>query len=143
MLFTVQRMRSARACVRVLALLREQNSCGSSQEHTPCGRNDWGRESGEGRICPVIFVGDGRAGKSYLASCLVGTEAWGLTKRRRAGWASEDCLSLLEDTFVSSDSAESVTEGIDAVAVPVARPAVVSPMGVQTPEFHARMAIPY
>eukprot|EP00439_Symbiodinium_sp_Y106_P064768 s59_g10.t1 len=90
-------MRSARACVRVLALLREQNSCGSSQEHTPCGRNDWGRESGEGRICPVIFVGDGRAGKSYLASCLVGTE----------------------DTFVSSDSAESVTEGIDAVAVPV------------------------
>ncbi|CAE7474648.1 GBP7 [Symbiodinium sp. CCMP2456] len=50
-----------------------------------------------GRICPVIFVGDGRAGKSYLASCLVGTE----------------------DAFVSSDSAESVTEGIDAVAVPV------------------------
>lgn len=52
-----------------------------------------------GHICPVIFVGDGRSGKSYLASCLV--EA--------------------EDAFVSSDSAESVTEGIDIVAVPLNR----------------------
>ena len=40
------------------------------------------RDSGEGRICPVIFVGDGRAGKSYLASCLVGTEAGALTASR-------------------------------------------------------------
>ena len=40
---------------------------------------------------------------------------------------------LSEDAFVSSDSAESVTEGIDAVAVPVARLAVVSPIsGEQT-----------
>lgn len=27
-----------------------------------------------GHICPVIFVGDGRSGKSYLASCLVEAE---------------------------------------------------------------------
>ncbi|CAJ1381971.1 unnamed protein product, partial [Effrenium voratum] len=52
-----------------------------------------------GQICPIIFVGDGRSGKSYLASCLVGAE----------------------DAFTSSDSAESVTEGIDVVAVPVSQ----------------------
>lgn len=44
-----------------------------------------------GNICPVIFVGDGRGGKSYLASRLVGEEG----------------------AFVSCDSAEPVTEGID------------------------------
>ncbi|CAJ1363437.1 unnamed protein product [Effrenium voratum] len=57
------------------------------------------RESSTGQICPIIFVGDGRSGKSYLASCLVGAE----------------------DAFTSSDSAESVTEGIDVVAVPVSQ----------------------
>ncbi|CAK9055045.1 unnamed protein product [Durusdinium trenchii] len=56
------------------------------------------RELG-GHICPIIFVGDGRSGKSYLASCLVDAE----------------------DAFVSSDSAESVTEGIDVLAVPVSK----------------------
>jgi len=51
-----------------------------------------------GNVCPVILIGDGRAGKSYLGSRIVGSE----------------------DAFESSDSAESVTEGIDVVAVPVA-----------------------
>lgn len=51
-----------------------------------------------GNVCPVILIGDGRAGKSYLGSRIVNSE----------------------DAFESSDSAESVTEGIDVVAVPVA-----------------------
>ncbi|CAK0809994.1 unnamed protein product [Prorocentrum cordatum] len=45
----------------------------------------------KGPICPVVFIGDGRCGKSYLASRLVGTH----------------------EAFVSSDSCEAVTEGID------------------------------
>lgn len=50
-----------------------------------------------GRICPIIFVGDGRGGKSYLASRVLGAD----------------------DAFVSSDTCEPVTEGIDMIAVPV------------------------
>mmetsp|Transcript_152230 Transcript_152230/g.268792 ORF Transcript_152230/g.268792 Transcript_152230/m.268792 type:complete len:121 (-) Transcript_152230:14-376(-) len=46
-----------------------------------------------GPICPVIFIGDGRGGKSYLASRIAGDE----------------------ESFTSSDSAEPVTEGIDVV----------------------------
>jgi hypothetical protein len=50
----------------------------------------------KGPICPVVFIGDGRCGKSYLASRLVGTH----------------------EAFVSSNSCEAVTEGIDiAVAM--------------------------
>lgn len=48
-------------------------------------------------ICPVIFLGDGRAGKSYLASRMVNSET----------------------AFLSSDSAEPVTEGVDIVSLPV------------------------
>jgi len=50
-----------------------------------------------GLIYPVILMGDGRAGKSYLASRVLG----------------------LEDAFLSSDSAEPVTEGIDIVVWPL------------------------
>jgi hypothetical protein len=53
-------------------------------------------KSMKGPICPVVFIGDGRCGKSYLASRLVGTH----------------------EAFVSSNSCEAVTEGIDiAVAM--------------------------
>lgn len=52
-----------------------------------------------GLVYPVILMGDGRAGKSYLASRLLG----------------------LEEAFVSSDSAEPVTEGIDCVVFPMAK----------------------
>mmetsp|Transcript_113274 Transcript_113274/g.283733 ORF Transcript_113274/g.283733 Transcript_113274/m.283733 type:complete len:627 (-) Transcript_113274:83-1963(-) len=52
-----------------------------------------------GRIYPVILMGDGRAGKSYLASRILG----------------------LEEAFVSSDSAEPVTEGIDAIVCPMSK----------------------
>mmetsp|Transcript_47579 Transcript_47579/g.101807 ORF Transcript_47579/g.101807 Transcript_47579/m.101807 type:complete len:640 (+) Transcript_47579:134-2053(+) len=52
-----------------------------------------------GYIYPVILMGDGRAGKSYLASRFLN----------------------LEEIFVSSDSAEPVTEGIDAVVVPMSK----------------------
>lgn len=51
-----------------------------------------------GIVHPVIFLGDGRGGKSYMASRLAGDE----------------------DSFVSSDTAEPVTEGIDIVVRPVA-----------------------
>lgn len=50
-----------------------------------------------GHIFPIIFVGDGRGGKSYLASRVVG----------------------LEDAFESCDSAEPVTQGIDMWAGPI------------------------
>lgn len=50
-----------------------------------------------GPVCPVIFIGDGRGGKSYLASRLAGDD----------------------EAFTSSDSAEPVTEGIDVVIRPV------------------------
>lgn len=43
-----------------------------------------------GPVCPIAFVGDGRAGKSFLASKIAG-----------------------EGTFVEDDSDEAVTEGID------------------------------
>jgi hypothetical protein len=49
-----------------------------------------------GPVCPVAFVGDGRSGKSFLASKLVGKE----------------------DAFVTDDSDVAVTEGIDVVVVP-------------------------
>jgi hypothetical protein len=52
-----------------------------------------------GTIYPVIFIGDGRGGKSYLASRLTGDP----------------------ESFASSDSAEPVTEGIDIVVGPVAK----------------------
>lgn len=64
-----------------------------------------------GPICPVIFIGDGRGGKSYLASRLAGDE----------------------ESFTSSDSAEPVTEGIDIVVRPVSKILQESGMeGVQT-----------
>lgn len=44
-------------------------------------------------VCPIIVIGDGRAGKSYLGSMLYG-----------------------EDVFPTDDSAEAVTEGIDTAA---------------------------
>lgn len=44
-----------------------------------------------GPVCPVAFVGDGRSGKSYLASKLVGKA----------------------EAFKTDDSADAVTEGID------------------------------
>lgn len=47
-----------------------------------------------GPLCPIAFVGDGRSGKSYLASKVVGTGA-----------------------FKDDDSDEAVTEGIDVVAI--------------------------
>mmetsp|Transcript_8718 Transcript_8718/g.17926 ORF Transcript_8718/g.17926 Transcript_8718/m.17926 type:complete len:380 (-) Transcript_8718:8-1147(-) len=47
-----------------------------------------------GPLCPVAFVGDGRSGKSYLASKVVGAGA-----------------------FKEDDSDEAVTEGIDVVAI--------------------------
>mmetsp|Transcript_66942 Transcript_66942/g.143130 ORF Transcript_66942/g.143130 Transcript_66942/m.143130 type:complete len:608 (+) Transcript_66942:76-1899(+) len=50
-----------------------------------------------GLICPVIFIGDGRSGKSFLASHLLGDP----------------------NAFVSDDTAEPVTEGIDIVVAPV------------------------
>lgn len=49
----------------------------------------------KGKICPIVFIGDARAGKSYLASRLIGSH----------------------DAFVSSDFSESVTEGIDIAVV--------------------------
>lgn len=49
-----------------------------------------------GKICPIILIGDGRAGKSYLASRVLNTTA-----------------------FLSSDSMDAVTEGIDIVSMPV------------------------
>lgn len=52
-----------------------------------------------GVITPVIFIGDGRGGKSYLASRVL----------------------CLEEAFVSSDSAEPVTEGIDIAVQSVDR----------------------
>lgn len=51
-----------------------------------------------GVLVPIIFIGDGRGGKSYMASRLVGDA----------------------EAFVSSDSAEPVTEGIDFVVAPLA-----------------------
>lgn len=51
----------------------------------------------KGSIYPVILMGDGRSGKSYLASRLLD----------------------LEESFVTSDSCEAVTEGIDALVWPV------------------------
>mmetsp|Transcript_16747 Transcript_16747/g.39252 ORF Transcript_16747/g.39252 Transcript_16747/m.39252 type:complete len:383 (+) Transcript_16747:74-1222(+) len=51
-----------------------------------------------GPVCPVAFVGDGRSGKSYLASKIVG-----------------------DGTFPTDDSATAVTEGID-VAVLSSKP---------------------
>lgn len=50
-----------------------------------------------GVLIPVIFIGDGRGGKSYLASRLAGDA----------------------EAFLSSDSAEPVTEGIDFVVTPL------------------------
>mmetsp|Transcript_11299 Transcript_11299/g.26591 ORF Transcript_11299/g.26591 Transcript_11299/m.26591 type:complete len:619 (+) Transcript_11299:60-1916(+) len=50
----------------------------------------------DGLLCPFVFLGDGRAGKSFLASALLG----------QAG------------VFVSSDSSQSVTEGIDVAVGP-------------------------
>lgn len=55
----------------------------------------------EGTICPVIFMGDGRGGKSYLASRLLGGDEKG--------------------PFFSSDAAVAVTEGIDVYAAPVSQ----------------------
>lgn len=51
-----------------------------------------------GPICPIIIIGDGRGGKSYLASRVLDNA----------------------NAFASSDSAEPVTEGIDIVVEPVA-----------------------
>jgi len=48
-----------------------------------------------GPVCPVAFVGDGRSGKSFLASKLAG-----------------------EGTFAQDDSADAVTEGIDVAVMP-------------------------
>lgn len=48
-----------------------------------------------GPICPIAFVGDGRSGKSFLASKLVG-----------------------EGTFATDDSDVAVTEGIDVAVLP-------------------------
>lgn len=45
----------------------------------------------KGPVSPVVLIGDGRGGKSYLASRILQTD----------------------DAFVSSDSAEPVTEGVD------------------------------
>mmetsp|Transcript_15524 Transcript_15524/g.24594 ORF Transcript_15524/g.24594 Transcript_15524/m.24594 type:complete len:604 (-) Transcript_15524:194-2005(-) len=50
-----------------------------------------------GVLVPIIFIGDGRGGKSYMASRLVGDS----------------------EAFASSDSAEPVTEGIDFVVTPL------------------------
>ncbi|CAJ1443859.1 unnamed protein product [Effrenium voratum] len=47
-----------------------------------------------GPLCPIAFVGDGRSGKSYLASKTVGVDA-----------------------FKDDDSEEAVTEGIDVAAI--------------------------
>lgn len=55
----------------------------------------------EGTICPVIFMGDGRGGKSYLASRLLGGDDKG--------------------PFFSSDAAVAVTEGIDIYSAPVSQ----------------------
>jgi len=60
-----------------------------------------------GLICPVIFIGDGRAGKSYLASRVAG----------------------VPDVFASSDSAEPVTEGIDICTLPVDK--VLQELGIE------------
>lgn len=49
-------------------------------------------------ICPVILIGDGRGGKSYLSSRILGAP----------------------DAFRSDNTAEPVTEGIDIVIAPVA-----------------------
>lgn len=49
-----------------------------------------------GPLCPIAFVGDGRSGKSYLASKLVGQEG----------------------AFETDDSDVAVTEGIDVAIVP-------------------------
>ncbi|CAE8721039.1 unnamed protein product, partial [Polarella glacialis] len=46
-----------------------------------------------GPVCPIAFVGDGRSGKSFLASRIAG-----------------------EGTFKDDDSDVAVTEGIDVVA---------------------------
>lgn len=64
-----------------------------------------------GRIYPVILMGDGRAGKSYLASRILNTE----------------------DAFASSSSAESVTEGID-ICIRDLRELVNSFPDAQTPK---------
>jgi len=48
-----------------------------------------------GPVCPIAFVGDGRSGKSYLASKLIGAE-----------------------TFHVDDSDVAVTEGIDVAILP-------------------------
>ena len=45
--------------------------------------------------------------------------AWSVRRLVKGGRTSKTFTQLTEDVFVSSDSAESVTEGIDAVAVPV------------------------
>lgn len=49
-----------------------------------------------GPVCPVAFVGDGRSGKSFLASKIVGRE----------------------DAFPTDDSDVAVTEGIDVAILP-------------------------
>eukprot|EP00929_Paragymnodinium_shiwhaense_P097918 TRINITY_DN5948_c0_g2_i1.p1 TRINITY_DN5948_c0_g2~~TRINITY_DN5948_c0_g2_i1.p1 ORF type:complete len:2220 (-),score=660.83 TRINITY_DN5948_c0_g2_i1:77-6736(-) len=49
-------------------------------------------------LCPIILMGDGRGGKSYLASRILG----------------------VPDAFISNDTAEPVTEGIDIVAARMA-----------------------
>lgn len=49
-----------------------------------------------GPVCPIAFVGDGRSGKSYLASKLAG----------------------FSEAFPTDDSDEAVTEGIDAMILP-------------------------
>lgn len=49
-----------------------------------------------GPVCPVAFVGDGRSGKSYLASKLAG----------------------FDGAFPTDDSDTAVTEGIDAMVLP-------------------------
>jgi len=49
-----------------------------------------------GPVCPIAFVGDGRSGKSFLASKLSGSD----------------------DSFVQDDSAVAVTSGIDVLVLP-------------------------
>jgi len=64
----------------------------------------------QGPFCPIIFIGDGRSGKSYLASRLLNVDG----------------------VFESSDSADPVTEGVDMIMVPTRT--LLDPTDTSTPD---------
>jgi len=91
-----------------MALRRKSSIAGMQQQSRPLLKFDDDKaflhqdgldliHKAKGPIYPIILMGDGRAGKSYLASRFLN----------------------VEEVFISSDSAESVTEGIDVVMCPM------------------------